>query len=903
MLPRGRAAHHSARVGHPQIDGGANDAAGRDPNDAAQPPGGWRVWLRAHAVRWFWPTIATAGLWLALSVLHGELHTLSYRHIVAATHAIPADRLAWAVVLTALSYAVLPAYDALALHYARRPIPLRRLGFGSFVAYAMSHTLGFPMLTGGTVRYRFWSAWGLSTADIARAAAFSSATFGMGLMMVGGLAFLIESRGSAHLIGLPPWLLKPTGLALLAPVILYLGWSARRQAPIRLLGWEFPVPHPRMALSQLALAALDWAVAGSVLYVLLPEAARPPLLSFLSAFMIAQLGALISHVPGGIGVFETLMVLLLEPNLPTTPMLGVLIVYRIIYYLMPFAVGLVLLVGYEVRHRQDRFLAAAQRTGAVVQRAGRWVPALLPRTLGAAVFAAGCVLVLSGAMPAVHPRIRLLTDVTSLGVVEVSHVAASMIGAALVVLGWGLSHRLDAAFGLTCALLTAGIAAALLRGLDWEEALILTTVLALLLPCRAAFHRRAALISEPFTPSWVAALIVVLGVTAWIGMLAYRHVDYSNALWLHFSAHGDAARFLRATLGASVVLFAFALFRLFRYAPADPRLPDVTAMERARGAVARSRCVMAGLALLGDKSLLFSESGNTFLMYAVAGRSWVALGDPVGPAEEWSELAWRFREAAHRHGAWSVFYQVSAAALPLCIDLGLTLIKLGEEARVPLHDFSLEGGGSRKTLRRRCRELEKLGARFEIVEIPDVPRWLPQLRRISDAWLKSKRTREKAFSLGRFDDAYLVNFPLAIVRIGDQPVAFANVWRGADAEELSIDLMRYTPDAPHGVMDYLIVELMNWGRSQGFRWFNLGMAPLAGLENRALAPLWTRLGALAFHLGEHFYNFQGLRGYKQKFDPEWRPRYLASPGGLVLPRILANIATLISGGWRGLAAK
>jgi phosphatidylglycerol lysyltransferase len=141
------------------------------------------------------------------------------------------------------------------------------------------------------------------------------------------------------------------------------------------------------------------------------------------------------------------------------------------------------------------------------------------------------------------------------------------------------------------------------------------------------------------------------------------------------------------------------------------------------------------------------------------------------------------------------------------------------------------------------------------------------------------------------------------VRHHGEIVAFANLWTTHSRRELSIDLMRYLPSGPAGAMQYLFTELMLWGRAQGYRAFSLGMAPLAGLEHRELAPLWSRAGALLFQHGEQFYNFQGLRAYKEKFDPVWEPRYLASPGGLVLPRILANVARLIAGGLRGIVAR
>jgi len=180
---------------------------------------------------------------------------------------------------------------------------------------------------------------------------------------------------------------------------------------------------------------------------------------------------------------------------------------------------------------------------------------------------------------------------------------------------------------------------------------------------------------------------------------------------------------------------------------------------------------------------------------------------------------------------------------------------------------------------------------------------LPELRQVSDAWLVERRTREKGFSLGFFAPEYVQHFPAGIVRLDGKIVAFANLWLGAEKEEISPDLMRYLPSAPSGIMEYLFIQLMLWGQQEGYQWFDLGMAPLSGLEDHALAPLWNRLGALVFRHGEHFYNFQGLRQYKEKFNPEWTPRYLASPGGLALPRILTNITTLISGGLKGMVAK
>jgi phosphatidylglycerol lysyltransferase len=236
------------------------------------------------------------------------------------------------------------------------------------------------------------------------------------------------------------------------------------------------------------------------------------------------------------------------------------------------------------------------------------------------------------------------------------------------------------------------------------------------------------------------------------------------------------------------------------------------------------------------------------------------------------------------------------------VDLGLSLSKLGEEARVALEAFSLEGG-ARADLRQTHRRAQRDGAQFAIVPREQVGAILPELRRVSDAWLAEKSGAEKGFSLGYFDARYLARFDCAVVRKGDRIVAFANIWRAGAHTELSVDLMRYCEEAPKGVIDYLLIECMLWGKALGYRWFNLGMAPLSGLEEHPLAPAWHKLGRLVTRYGENFYHFEGLRKYKEKYQPVWRPRYLAAPGGLAMAGALLDVTNLISRGIPRITAK
>jgi phosphatidylglycerol lysyltransferase len=830
----------------------------------------------------------------ALWVIHHALADYHYQDILRQLRAIPAPRLAAALILTGLSYLVMTAYDRLAISYVGHPLERGKVPFASFISYAFSNNIGLSLLTSGSIRYRLYSAWGLSAEEIARVVGFTVVTFWLGLLATGGTVFLSEPLILPAGSHLPLVSIHALGLLSLAAVAGYLLLVGLRRVPFRLRGWEFQLPAPRLALGQLLVGALDWVLAGSVLYALLPASAPISFGQWLGVFMLAQLVALISHVPGGLGVFESL-VLTFAPDVPVDTLIGALLVYRGIYYLLPLGLAALLLGWRELRRKQGRLVQATQF-------AGRWTSVMVPHLLAASTLAGGAILLFSGATPAIPSRLHWLQDFLPLPVVELSHFLGSLAGAGLLILARGLQRRLDAAYLLAAVLLAAGSLFSLLKGVDYEEALLFLMMLAALLPCRRHFYRRSPLLGEPFSASWVATILLVLACSLWLGLFSYKHQAYSGELWWHFALRGDAPRFLRAEVGASVLLLLFAVVKLLRPTPGDPDRPGPAELERALEVIRRVPQTSANLALLGDKALLFNPAQTAFIMYAVEGRSWVALGDPVGEKTAQEELAWQFRQLCERHGGWPVFYEVGPETLPLYLDLGLTPVKIGEKARVALAEFSL-AGGSRSGLRYILRRLEKDGCSFEVVPAAAVPALLPELQAVSDAWLAAKHTREKGFSLGYFDAGYLRHFPCALVRQEGAIVAFANLWPGGDREELSVDLMRFHPTAPSGAMDYLFVSLILWGQQQGFRWFDLGMAPLAGLENRSFAPLWNRLGALVFRHGEHFYNFQGLREYKGKFGPEWTPRYLACPGGLALPRILTNIATLISGGLKGVVGK
>jgi len=397
----------------------------------------------------------------------------------------------------------------------------------------------------------------------------------------------------------------------------------------------------------------------------------------------------------------------------------------------------------------------------------------------------------------------------------------------------------------------------------------------------------------------VAAAIAA---SVWLLRFAFKHVEYSQDLWWQFELNGEASRALRGSVGAATVMLLFAIARLIRHAPHEADLPSDADLETVGPAIAAQTSAYPNLVYLRDKAVLFNEDRSGFIMYGVQGRTWVSMGDPIGPRECFTDLVRQFLERADDFGGTAVFYEVLKKTLRHYADFGLAFVKLGEEARIDLQQFTLEGGQASRW-RQSMRRLEKEGASFRILPPGESMAVMDQLQAVSNDWLDDKKTAEKGFSLGFFDPSYISRFPVAVIEHGGRIQAFANLWLGPGHHECSIDLMRYQQQAPEGVMEALIVHLLKWSKEQGYHWFALGMAPMSGFEQSPVAPLWSRLGTFLYQHGESFYNFQGLRAYKEKFHPVWEPHYLAYPGGLTLPRILTDVSALVAGGYRKIFLK
>lgn len=284
-------------------------------------------------------------------VLYGELKHYPPGEIWRSLSIIPAYQIIWAILLTCLNGLVFTGYDALAVRSIHHALPYRQTALVSLIAIPISNTIGFALLSDGAIRYRFYRAWGLSPVEITQVIAFCHLSFWLGLFAVGGVTFLTEPISIPTLLHLPFKTVHPLGGLFLSTIAAYLIWNGVSHRSLRIKTWTIPhLPLP-LCLVQIAIAASDWALSAAVLYVLLPTTAALSYPAFFGVYLLAQLAGVVSTVPGGLGVFETIILLLLHTSVSSSLLLGTLLVYRVVYYLLPLVGAIGLLGLYELRQR------------------------------------------------------------------------------------------------------------------------------------------------------------------------------------------------------------------------------------------------------------------------------------------------------------------------------------------------------------------------------------------------------------------------------------------------------------------------------------------------------------------------------------------------------------------------
>ena len=830
------------------------------PRDVASSLKTGGLWLIGHASR-FLPVLIIA---VVVALTWQTLRQVHPQAVVQQLHAISPPWLALAFAITALNIAVMGLYDVIAFSQTRTRA-LERWRYGA-VAFAWSNFLTLGPFAGPAIRFWLYRPAVEHSSDLENGVLSITIAFASGLVGWTLATLIVPVRSTV-----PNAVLLTLTAAALVYACVYVG----RFAAVRFERFDEIDPSPRAAVGPALIGWLDWLLAGvAFLACLHATGATVADVVSIRKFFLGQAIGLASLVPGGFGSGDAFWL----ANLPMRAEVSAaaLVAYRVVYYIVPWAAASLVLLSWATR-----------RTSRRVELARRMVAGL--------VAAGGVLMLVSTATRSLDPRLALLEQAIPLPIVEVSHVAAALTGLMLLILARGLAKGYRAAVGATIIVLILAAVSAVLKGLDYEEAVILGGLAIAAWSQAPLFDRTAG--GAWFTGRDAAVAALALFLFLGFGAFTFRVTPQRLERAKYFGYRFERARYLRTAGTLAIAVSAGALYLLLRVHVRFTRLgkEEIDRTLELHGAIGHGT---SGLMVANGDKAVFRFGDRGYCLYRTIGPYLVVFSDPVvATADEREDLLTALFAFADEIDRRPLFYQISLEWIPPLHDRGYAFFKLGEEAIVRLEHVTLDGPDG-KLYRQILRRGERDRLRMRVLAPFEIAPLLPALREISDEWLSAKGQRERQFSIGFFDEAYLQRFPLAVVEGAEGRIlAFANLLRGPRRDELSVDLMRYRADGA-SVMDFLFVSLFLYGKDQGFARFNLGMAPLASVGRFQGAHARERLANVLFQHGENWYNFQGLRFYKEKFDPDWVPRYMAYQNAWEWPAAITNVSALVAGGWR-----
>lgn len=638
--------------------------------------------------------------------------------------------------------------------------------------------------------------------------------------------------------------------------------------------------HPSRLMRTIFLALVAHGLDITTLYILFRAFGLEISLGTLVAgYAVGILFWIVSITPQGIGVVEGVMALTFTSlGVSGAAATTVVLAFRGLTFWIP------MLLGFFAVQRMQLF-ASDQRT--LTEVWGVRFAAILVALMGV-------VNVLSAVTPSLADRLKLIEQYSPLEVRHGGHLTAALAGFALLVLAGNLARRKRVAWVLTLIVLGISAISHLIKGLDYEEAFLAGSLIVMLFLMRARFHARS---DVPSIQQGARVLVgaffftLVYGVTGFY--LLDRHYSVNFGFWeavrqtvVMFSEFYDPGlepitrfgRFFADSIYVvGAVTFGYAGIMLLR--PVFFRDP-ATSVERehARNIIENfGKSSLARLLLLDDKRYFFT-SGGSVIGYALSGRAAVTLGDPVGPVEDLLPSIEAFASLCQRNDWMPVFYQTLDETRQAYKTQGFDTLCIGHEGIVDLKSFTIEGKEG-KSLRTPFNKLKNAGFQFRVHEPPLSDKLLWDIRAISDEWLTMMHGSEKRFSLGWFDDEYIRNSRIAAVHAPQGWIsAFANFIPEYQRNELTIDLMRRRHAIENGTMEFLFASMFQWARERGYDSFNLGLSALSGVGEKQNDPAIEKVMHFVYEHVNQFYNFKGLHAFKEKFHPQWSPRYLIYDG-------------------------
>ena len=481
---------------------------------------------------------------VGIIVFYRQIQHINLHDLVIQLKALPVSKFVLAFIFTIGGYLALVGYDWSALRYIGKKLPLPLIAFTSFIGYSLSNTIGVSWLSGGAVRYRLYSRSGLSSAEIALIIAFCVVGFGIGEVLVGGLALIIHPAVFADYFFFPSWMVRALALLFIGLVVGFLFLRSRRKGEIKWKDSTYKIPSTEILTGQIVFSMLDICFAGAALYILLPDT-QLPFLTFLAVYAVALVISVLSHVPGGVGVFEAVIIAALHNTIPVEAITVGLVSYRVIYYILPFILGLLLLILSESYiGLRKKWTGESQLEGTIVGVA-RVAHGAIPAAVSGVTFLSGLLLLIGSSVSLSANSLRLLEDFFPLQLFELSHLLGGVIGMVLILLSFALWQRVWAALWLTAFLFIGAAVISFVQTLDFDRAIILVVSLLLLVLGKKQFYRRARLFSGVFNLQWFLITLAAIAGFIWLLFFSFKSTSYQHYLWWQFAFDDQVSRGLR----------------------------------------------------------------------------------------------------------------------------------------------------------------------------------------------------------------------------------------------------------------------------------------------------------------------------------------------------------------------
>ncbi|MGP7815856.1 bifunctional lysylphosphatidylglycerol flippase/synthetase MprF [Niallia sp. 01092] len=769
-------------------------------------------------------------------------------------------------------------YDIVLKKQLKAKIPLKQLGKYSLISNSFSNLLGFGGLIGVALRTFFYKKYESDKRILLKGIAFVTLFYLSGISIFAWLVFF-DSWNMPLIKNHHFLFVSVLIVGLIFPVILA-GFFIKKTKLHTLM------KSPRLVIQLIAASLTEWLFVFLYLYSLACMMHLPvSTWDFIKIFLVAVSAGIVSMIPGGIGSFDLVFLWGFDYlGVPTEKLIVVLLLYRIGYYFVPFLTGLLLFLG-DLWKKWNSYWSNIPKT--IVENISHFFLTIL-------VFVSGIILLVSAAMPGILTRLQISQELLSIKVMNITHNVSVGTGFVLLGLARGIEYREKRTYHLTLLVLVIAAISTFLKGLDYEEALVIIGVIILLVLSKGRFYRESFVLTwGKITFDFFVIALFTFGYL-WLGYLSLPSTQLKvPSIIAPYVLLNAESLFISAAIGLFlafvIILLGYLIKKPKNWIKIHSKLDEKEIIEHLN---TYKGTTLSHLIFLHDKYIFWNSSKNVLFSYQTYADKLIVLGDPIGDEAYFLKAIEELYEKADTYGYTPVFYQTSKSMLPFLHGNGYDFFKLGEEGHVDISEFSLSGK-KMKNQRALKNKFEREGYQVFVSSPPHDNSLINQLKHVSDEWLQGRV--EKGFSLGFYDKNYINTVSIVYVTDSNKNIiAFLSLNPTYHKEMNSVDLMRSLPDAPTGVMDFLFLHTFIYLQEQNVHYCNLGMAPLSNLGVSRFSFLSEKIADQIFHHGHAFYHFRGLRNFKNKYCNIWEPKYLAYRKKSSLPFTSAQVTMLVA---------